>query len=491
ATISTAYSLALLSEYTHTLDSLPLDLSRTIGDLRELDAVLSSSMINITAKIHDLTCMVEERRGSKEERLWLLHEIAEEAARLKYGGDDKIRVACTAADTLKAHSTHLHTLAERMPEFDVALLSRKTIYPHVSDKSFMPLNMDTGRRRRGGAGSSGLLVNASAVDPSPAKRKRVVRDEEIDIGNIRSPHKRERLLESTGVRARTNGRVKKNERVPSPSESLVSVTSHLPSQNPHTNGTSSTRATSAHQNHSSNLATSTASRTANGSAAPNKRRGAANANANRVSQTPLPNDYPSHNPPPSIPSHRAGAAALPSSSAHHPSTSSNLTPYTNGTGGGVMTNGNAAHYYNNDHPHSLSGTPDLSLPSTQLLGPGVPFARSTSVHSTATNTNGATGGRNGSASVNTMNSVDGGTNEAGDADGDNDDGRTYCYCDGVSYGEMIACDDENCEREWFHLSCIGLTVCPEGSWFCDTCKNKRNNKRSGRGGKRRAAGNRA
>lgn len=209
STLTTAYSLSLLSEYTHTLDSLPLDLSRTIGDLRELDAVLSSSMINITAKIHELTCMIEERRGGKEERLWLLHEIAEEAARLKYGGDDKIRVACTAADTLKAHSAHLYALAERLPDFDLALLNRRTVYPHVSDKSFMPLNMDTGRRRRGGAGSSGLLASANAADPSPAKRKRVIREEDIDIGSIRSPHKRERLLEPTNGRSRANGRVKK------------------------------------------------------------------------------------------------------------------------------------------------------------------------------------------------------------------------------------------------------------------------------------------
>ncbi|KXN85703.1 Chromatin modification-related protein png1 [Leucoagaricus sp. SymC.cos] len=476
--LNTAYSLALLSEFTHTLDSLPLDLSRSIGDLRELDAVLSSSMINITAKIHDLTCMIEERRGTKEERLWLLHEIAEEAARLKYGGDDKIRVACTAADTLKAHSAHLHSLAERMPDFDVKLLKRRTAYPHVSDKSFMPLNMDTGRRRRGGVGSSGLLVNANHVDPSPAKRKRIVRDEEIDIGGIRSPHKRERLVEPN-PRSRL-GRAKKNERVPSPSESLVSVTSHLPSQNAHTNGTSAR-----------------SGRNANGTGAANKRRGGgvnSNNNSNRVS-TPS-NDYSNHNP---STSNRGNG--LQNFSSH----ASNLATHANGAGagagdgggggGGVLANGNAGHYYNGDNPHSVSGTPDINVPQNQLLaGPGVvPFARSASVHSNVTNVNGAgAGGRNGS--VNTANSVAGagdGVAEAGDVDGDNDDGRTYCFCDGVSYGEMIACDDESCEREWFHLSCIGLTVCPEGSWFCDTCKNKRNNKRPGRGGKRRAAGNRA
>ena len=130
--VETAHTLLCLSEYAHTLDSLPIDLSRSYGDLRELDAVLSSSMITITAKIHHLTSMVEGCRGTKEERLWLLHEIAEEAARLKYGGDDKIRVACQAADTLKTHSIHLRTLAERLPDFDVNLLNRKILDSRIA-----------------------------------------------------------------------------------------------------------------------------------------------------------------------------------------------------------------------------------------------------------------------------------------------------------------------------------------------------------------------
>jgi len=48
--VNNVFALSLLSEYTHSLDSLPLDLSRNFADLRELDAVLSSSMTSITAK---------------------------------------------------------------------------------------------------------------------------------------------------------------------------------------------------------------------------------------------------------------------------------------------------------------------------------------------------------------------------------------------------------------------------------------------------------
>lgn len=173
--LNTTYTLSLLSEYTHTLDSLPLDLSRNFADLRELDAVLSSSMASITQKIKTLTQMIEEGSGKKEERLWLLTEIAEEAARLKPGGEDKIRVACQAADSLRGHGNHLRALAENIPGFNASTLNRHTTYPHVAAKSFMPLTtFETSRRRRGGFGS--LLT--SATDPSPAKRKRLANNDE-------------------------------------------------------------------------------------------------------------------------------------------------------------------------------------------------------------------------------------------------------------------------------------------------------------------------
>ncbi|KAH3680201.1 hypothetical protein WICMUC_000466 [Wickerhamomyces mucosus] len=48
----------------------------------------------------------------------------------------------------------------------------------------------------------------------------------------------------------------------------------------------------------------------------------------------------------------------------------------------------------------------------------------------------------------------------------------YCYCNQVSYGEMVGCDGEDCKREWFHLPCIGLTTLPKGKWYCDECSSK-------------------
>ncbi|EPQ56664.1 hypothetical protein GLOTRDRAFT_138331 [Gloeophyllum trabeum ATCC 11539] len=53
----------------------------------------------------------------------------------------------------------------------------------------------------------------------------------------------------------------------------------------------------------------------------------------------------------------------------------------------------------------------------------------------------------------------------------NPDEPRYCFCNQVSYGEMIACDNPNCEREWFHYGCVDLTEAPRGKWYCRDCKD--------------------
>jgi inhibitor of growth protein 3 len=199
---NTVYALTLLSEYAHTLDSLPIDLSRNFAYLRELDAVLSSSIQSITTKIYDLIAMIEEGSATKEDRLWLLSNIAEEAQRLKLGGEDKIRVASQGADNLKAHAGRLRALTEHIPGFDAQVLDRKTTYPHVSDRAYMPMFiMETGRRRRGGLGS---IMVATNPEPSPAKRKRLAKEDDLDI-TTRSPKK---STTEGNPKARNNGRKK-------------------------------------------------------------------------------------------------------------------------------------------------------------------------------------------------------------------------------------------------------------------------------------------
>ncbi|WWC93491.1 hypothetical protein V866_000326 [Kwoniella sp. B9012] len=48
----------------------------------------------------------------------------------------------------------------------------------------------------------------------------------------------------------------------------------------------------------------------------------------------------------------------------------------------------------------------------------------------------------------------------------------YCYCNQVSYGQMIGCENEECPLEWFHLTCLGLESPPQGKWWCNICRPK-------------------
>ena len=67
----------------------------------------------------------------------------------------------------------------------------------------------------------------------------------------------------------------------------------------------------------------------------------------------------------------------------------------------------------------------------------------------------------------------------------------YCICNQVSYGDMVACDNEDCPYEWFHYPCVGVTAPPkvttalplivvkvsiilliialQGKWYCQPC----------------------
>lgn len=58
-----------------------------------------------------------------------------------------------------------------------------------------------------------------------------------------------------------------------------------------------------------------------------------------------------------------------------------------------------------------------------------------------------------------------------DEDGDN---QLWCTCQSKSYGNMIACDNQNCPYTWFHYECVGLTQSPEDGkkWYCQTCRSR-------------------
>lgn len=93
--------------------------------------------------------------------------------------------------------------------------------------------------------------------------------------------------------------------------------------------------------------------------------------------------------------------------------------------------------------------------------------------------------------------------EAGEADeeegeeGEDPNEPKYCYCGQGSFGEMIACDNDDCPMEWFHLGCTGLRAvpgdngkfddtwtlvqlltCSSVKWYCDVCKEAMKGKKA-------------
>lgn len=87
----------------------------------------------------------------------------------------------------------------------------------------------------------------------------------------------------------------------------------------------------------------------------------------------------------------------------------------------------------------------------------MPVARSLVAHAAALTGPGVDGGSGNGISAGTpgvgAGAGAGGATPMDAADGaddgaEADDGRLYCWCQVGSYGDMVACDDNECEREW-------------------------------------------
>jgi inhibitor of growth protein 3 len=64
----------------------------------------------------------------------------------------------------------------------------------------------------------------------------------------------------------------------------------------------------------------------------------------------------------------------------------------------------------------------------------------------------------------------------GDADEEESDDTKYCFCQRVSFGDMVACDNDNCQYQWFHWECVNIKEEPVGDWLCPACTKQPSNK---------------
>ena len=187
---------------------------------------------------------------------------------------------------------------------------------------------------------------------------------------------------------------------------------------------------------------------------------------------------------------------------HPPSSTHPSLPKVDGTRNHEVGNSHGRNY-NGHSGRSGNHNSDISGANDQHIdGLGVSGARASTQSSLTTNMETMNGSpAPGGLATTPATAVDG---LDGDGEGDNEDNKTYCYCENVSYGEMIGCDGTDCVREWvcvfvpspsfpslklyvkFHLACVGLTATPKGQWFCDECTAKR--RRNKQNGKKRTGG---
>ena len=98
--------------------------------------------------------------------------------------------------------------------------------------------------------------------------------------------------------------------------------------------------------------------------------------------------------------------------------------------------------------------------------------------STATRSRRGTGARtsttNKSAASDDEDDIDVEMGEGEEVEEEQDDDRKYCFCQRVSFGEMVGCENDKCPYEWFHLGCVGLKEAPKDQdvWYCPECRPK-------------------
>ncbi|KAL2403943.1 hypothetical protein ABEF95_007788 [Exophiala dermatitidis] len=59
-------------------------------------------------------------------------------------------------------------------------------------------------------------------------------------------------------------------------------------------------------------------------------------------------------------------------------------------------------------------------------------------------------------------------------DEEGEDDKRYCICNQRSYGEMVACENDDCPYQWFHTGCLNMKKVPDEDedWYCPTCREK-------------------
>lgn len=53
---------------------------------------------------------------------------------------------------------------------------------------------------------------------------------------------------------------------------------------------------------------------------------------------------------------------------------------------------------------------------------------------------------------------------------EDNDFEIWCFCKRALSTEVIGCDNETCNVQWFHFECVGIKCKPRGKWYCQECR---------------------
>ncbi|KAE8215077.1 hypothetical protein CF327_g1596 [Tilletia walkeri] len=533
----------VLSAYADALDALPLDLTRSFSDLRELDAVLGTHLSSLTARLYTLASALSDPELTPAQRLLALKDCAEEARAYKEGGEDKIRVAVNTAETIASHTDFIDRLSNgilgsTIPELAPALRP-----------------------------SSGRFLHHSRVPYDP-QRDRYMVDTVTDEDLPESYNSVEYAITTLKAQAAANGELGGSSSTKS--NNALASRFNLNLQAGGTGSSFGMLGPSFHTHHGAgaaaaavaaaavlnrpNATSSTASGSGGGaaagssggaaghSAAGGTERGAnasgsgshggghggasgsGSAHDGHSSSHTAAHHHHHHQSASSSSTHHRSERAGGSSSHHAHAAAQNSSHSERHGGGGhgsaqhsggggshsrsahhqhsnnsSSSHGNSHHAaaHANETSHSTSSRSHSShhahANSSAAGNHGSGASHSTSVRESNKGSFGGSSSRGVAASHSASNNNASASAAAVAASGgmnmseDQEDQTRYCYCQQVSYGEMIACDSRDCPYEWFHLVCVNLTVVPpEGSkWYCDHCLEKRA-KKKGKSGARGA-----
>ncbi|KNX50020.2 hypothetical protein CNBG_9333 [Cryptococcus deuterogattii R265] len=212
------HDLLVIQDIMDTLDQIPPELTRVHSDLNELGAVLYSTLVSLEKKLYTLIDWIQDPNVTPEKRFELLQEIAEEAARYKLGGDDKIRVAAGACDGILNHQKHISNLLASS-----TLLNPSPPSPYSQALTLPFPQPVTNSRRVARAANSPFGGRGYAGNGGPSETK---------VGDTPSKKKRSRVQQlgareddetsSAGGEKKKPVKRRKQNRAASPTDSIVS-----------------------------------------------------------------------------------------------------------------------------------------------------------------------------------------------------------------------------------------------------------------------------